>query len=87
MREVCADVAPTPVFTWLYGDLLINGQPAALGSRVDVLTPQGELAGCFTVDSAGLYGFLPVYGADGGNPPLPGFVVGEPMTLRAIARR
>ncbi|MGB5051468.1 MAG: CARDB domain-containing protein [Caldilineaceae bacterium] len=82
VREVCGDVSPTPAFTWLYGELLVNGQPAALGSRVDVFTPRGELAGCFTVDSAGLYGFLPVYGADNGNPPLPGFADGEVMTLR-----
>lgn len=82
VREVCGDVSPTPAFTWIYGGLLVNGQPAAVGSRVDVLTPRGELAGCFTVDSVGLYGFLPVYGADNGNPPLPGFADGEPMTLR-----
>ena len=82
VREVCADVSPTPAFTWIYGGLLVNGQPAAVGSRVDVLTPRGELAGCFTVDTTGLYGFLPVYGADNGNPPLPGFADGEAMTLR-----
>jgi hypothetical protein len=82
VREICNDVSPTPAFTWLYGELLVNGQPAALGSRVDVLTPRGELAGCFTVDADGLYGFLPVYGTDGGNPPLPGFANGEPMALR-----
>lgn len=82
VREVCGDVSPTPAFTWIYGGLLVNGQPAPVGSRVDVLTPRGELAGCFTVDITGLYGFLPVYGADNGNPPLPGFADGEPMTLR-----
>lgn len=81
-REVCGDVSPTPAFTWIYGELLVNGQPAAVGSRVDVLTPRGELAGCFTVDTTGLYGFLPVYGADNGNPPLPGFADGEAMTIR-----
>ncbi len=82
VREVCADVSPTPAFTWLYGGLFVNGQPAPLGTRLDVLTPRGELAGCAVVDTLGLYGFLPVYGADGGNPPLPGFADGEPMTLR-----
>jgi len=82
VREICNDVSPTPAFTWLYGELRVNGQPASVGSRVDVLTPRGELAGCFAVDAAGLYGFLPVYGADNGNPPLPGFAEGEAMTLR-----
>ncbi|RME58771.1 MAG: hypothetical protein D6790_11485 [Caldilineae bacterium] len=83
---VCPDVSPTPLFTWLYGDFQLNGQPAPEGTRVDVLTPRGELAGCFLVDTPGQYGFLPVYGADAGAPPLPGFTDGEPMRLRVNGR-
>jgi len=79
---VCPEAAETPFFTFLYGDIRINGQPAAAGARIEAITPRGQVAGCFTVDRAGQYGFLPVYGDDGGNPPIPGFREGEPIALR-----
>lgn len=82
VRNVCTEASPTPAFTWIYGDLLINGQPAPVGSRLEALTPNGELAGCFIVDRMGQYGFMPIYGADSGNPPLPGFLESEPLRLR-----
>jgi hypothetical protein len=75
-------VAPTPYFTLLYGSLTLNGAPAPVGTRVEVITPRGEVAGCFIVDEAGRYGFMPVYGEDGGDPPIPGFREGEPLILR-----
>ena len=79
---ICPEVAPTPYFTLLYGSLNLNSAPAPVGTRIEVITPRGEVAGCFIVDEAGQYGFMPVYGEDAGNPPIPGFREGEPLTLR-----
>ena len=79
---VCPEVASTPYFTLLYGSVNLNGGPAPVGTRMEVITPRGEVAGCFIVDEAGQYGFLPVYGEDEGDPPIPGFREGEPLTLR-----
>jgi hypothetical protein len=62
--EVCADAPPSPYFTVLYGTVWVNGLPALPGTKIEVLTPQGELAGCFTVQQGGRYGFMHVYGAD-----------------------
>jgi len=75
-------VQPTPYFTVLYGSLNLNGAPAPVGTRVEVITPRGEVAGCFIVGETGQYGFVPVYGEDQGDPPIPGFREGDPLTLR-----
>jgi len=79
----CDDVAPTPYLTLVYGQVTVNGLPAPVGTRVDVLTPRGEVAGCFVVERAGEYGFVHVYGADDtAEPPIPGFQEGEPLDFR-----
>jgi len=79
----CADLRPTPQFTLLYGNLSLAGHPAPVGSRVEVLTPRGELAGCFVVEKPGLVGLMPVYGADArATPPLAGFQEGEALAFR-----
>jgi hypothetical protein len=78
----CAGVEPTPYFTAIYGRISINGVEAAVGDRVEVLTPRGEVAGCFTVTTEGQYGFLSVFGADNAAGGLPGFVNDEPMMLQ-----
>lgn len=41
-------VRPTPYATLVYGSVRVNGEAALAGTRVEVLTPQGEVAGCFT---------------------------------------
>lgn len=79
---LCGGVSATPSFTVVYGDLTVNGQPALPGTRVEAVAPRGEVAGCFVVEAAGRYGFMHVYGEDGGEPPLPGFRAGEPLRLR-----
>jgi len=78
----CAGVEPTPYFTAIYGRLAINGVDAAIGDRVEVLTPRGEVAGCFTVTTPGQYGFLSIFGAEGVENGLPGFLDSEPIALR-----
>jgi len=47
-----------------------------------VLTPGGDVAGCFTVQHTGLFGYVHVFGEDEGDPPVPGFREGEPMAFQ-----
>jgi hypothetical protein len=83
MPQHQCDVSPTPYLTLVYGHITVNGQPAPLGTRVDVVTPRGEVAGCFVVERAGQYGFVHVYGADDtAEPPIPGFLEGEALDFR-----
>ncbi len=78
---VCQEAQPTPYFMVLFGGLTFDGQPAPVGVRVHALTARGEVAGCFQVNTAGQYGFVPIFGADTVEPPVPGFFAGEPITL------
>jgi hypothetical protein len=78
----CSNVSPTPYLSVVYGEVTLGGVPAPPGTRVEAITPRGEVAGCFVVDRAGQYGFMHVYGEDSGTPPLPGFRTGEPLRLR-----
>ena len=81
--DLCGGVQPTPFFTVLFGDLTENGSPVPPSVQVEAITPRGEVAGCLVeVDQAGRYGkLLHIYGEDSGNPPVPGFRDGEPITL------
>jgi hypothetical protein len=79
----CAALQPTPAATLLYGYITMNGAPAPVGTVVEVITPQGAVAGCFVVETAGQYGFMHVYGRDEtATPPIPGFGEGETISLR-----
>jgi PKD repeat protein len=83
MVDACHHVAATPFFTLLYGELMVNGRPAPPGTTVQVVTPRGDVAGCFVVHSAGHYGLLHVYGQDPTAAPLiAGFRDGEPLRFR-----
>jgi len=74
---------PTPYATLVYGTLSLNGAPAPAGTRVEVVTSRGEVAGCFVVVRAGQYGLMHVYGADNtAQPPIGGFQEGEPLHFR-----
>jgi len=78
-----AQLQPTPYATLVYGTLSLNGAPAPAGTRVEVVTPRGEVAGCFVVVRAGQYGLMYVYGADDtAQPPIGGFQEGEPLRFR-----
>ncbi len=79
----CENLNPTPQFTLLYGDLLLGGRPAPVGSRVEVLTPRGEVAGCLVLEKPGVIGFMQVYGEDAAlSPTIAGFRAGEPLAFR-----
>ena len=48
-----------------------------------MLTPGGDVAGCFQVTSAGQYGLMFAYGLDDtAEPVIPGFVEGEEIRFR-----
>lgn len=78
----CGGVSPTPSFTLVYGAVTLGGQPAPPGTVVEVLTPRDEVAGCFVVWRPGDYGYARAYGADNGDPPIPGFQRGEVLRFR-----
>jgi hypothetical protein len=78
--ELCADAPASPYFTVLYGTLWLNGLLALPGTKVEVLTPRGDVAGCFTVQQGGRYGFVHVYGED--DIGTLGFRADEAMTFR-----
>lgn len=59
-----------------------NGQPMPVGSVVDAFAPDGAHCGTWTVHTAGLYGFMPVYGDDQGLvPPYDGATLGEAISF------
>ncbi len=79
----CVGLSPTPQFTLVYGKLLINERPAPVGSRVEALTPRGDVAGCVVLETSGDIGFMHVYGEDdAGSPSIGGFREGEVLTFR-----
>jgi hypothetical protein len=60
-----AQVIPTNVWTDFYGSASsYNGGAIPIGSVINAYDPQGMLCGSDTVENAGQYGFLPVYGDD-----------------------
>jgi hypothetical protein len=76
-------VTSTPNLTLLFGALTVNDRPALAGTIVEALTPRGEVAGCFVVETPGQYGFMAVFGEDPtAQPPIGGFRPAEPVRLR-----
>lgn len=79
----CDYVNPTPYMTLVFGQVTVNGEPAPVGTHVDVLTPQGDVVGCFVVDTPGKLSLTHVYGADDSvSPTIPGFKPGETLTFQ-----
>jgi hypothetical protein len=84
-RPVAGDapVVPTDLWIAIYGHVVMpDGQPAPVGTIVDVVDGAGTLAGWFSVDSPGMYGYLPVYLDDPSTEADEGASVGEWLTLR-----
>jgi hypothetical protein len=76
-------VTATPNLLLLFGALTVNDRPAAVGTVVEALTPRGDVAGCFVVDTPGQYGFMALFGEDPtATPAIPGFRPDEPIRLR-----
>ena len=75
----CSGVTATAAFTTLAGDTLLAGAAAPVNSVVEAFTPAGVKVGCFKVTTAGKYGYMRVYGAEGS---VPGMAAGEPIQLK-----
>ena len=57
-------VIPTPVWTDYYGSILIGEDHVAVGELIEAYDPDGVKCGEYQVQTAGLYGFMHVYGDD-----------------------
>ena len=75
----CTGVTPTSAFTTLAGDAILADQPAPVGTIVEAFTPGGVKVGCFKVHTAGSYGYMKVYGAEGATG---GMQPGEPIFFK-----
>jgi hypothetical protein len=76
-------VRSTPVWDVIYGSVDVNGEPAPVGTWVEILTPRGEVAGCYVVEEPGKLRMTHVYGAEGGGALFsPGFRTGEGLSFR-----
>lgn len=75
----CSGVTATSAFTTLAGDAFLAGEGAPVNSIVEAYTPAGVKVGCYKVTSAGKYGYMRVYGAEGATP---GMAPGEPIRLK-----
>jgi len=77
----CAGVQHTPFMTLVYGEVMVDGAPAPVGTVVEAVTPRGEVAGCFQVRTSGYFGLMQVYGADPEGD-IPGFLQEEQVSWR-----
>ncbi|MBU8933231.1 MAG: T9SS type A sorting domain-containing protein [candidate division Zixibacteria bacterium] len=89
-----AEVSPTHLFHWFRGDVLLNGQLAPVGTIVDAYDPDLVHCGTYTVgvdnfvvpDSAGVYGWMLVYGDDATEPGDQGAETGDLISFRVMNR-
>lgn len=79
LDDPCGHVTASPEFTVVYGDVSLNGAPVPVGTKIEVVTPRGEVAGCRVVTANGILGMTHVYGAYQGT--VTGFEVGEEMAF------
>jgi hypothetical protein len=78
----CPAIQNTPQFTVVYGNVVINGAPAAVGTVVQARSPRNDVVGCFTVTQTGNYGAMYIYGEDTSvTPSIPGLRAGESVTF------
>ncbi len=75
----CSGVTATSAFTSIYGDAVLAGAAAPVGTVVEAYTPGGVKTGCFKVATEGLYGYMRVYGAEGTTP---GMHAGDPIFFK-----
>lgn len=76
--EICAGVQPTPKIAFVYGRLG-GGAGMSAGTKVEAITPDGEIAGCVVTSHTGRYGYMAVFGKEGA---IPGFLAGQTIRLR-----
>ena len=74
-------IHPTPINADFYGDVLIDGESAPVGTVITAYDPQGVLCGRYTVKKAGRFGFQHVYGDDRTTPIDEGAKRGDVITF------
>ena len=76
-------VQNTPAFSQYFGTVTLDGQPAPVGAVIEAFSPRGQKVGEFVVRTAGVYGYMRVYGEDpSASPPIPGMRDGEIVRFR-----
>ena len=73
---------PVYDFMGIHGELRVDGEPAPVGTMVEVVDGEGTLAGRSEVHHEGYYGYLPVYRDDVGTPVDEGADTGEWLGIR-----
>ena len=76
------ELHPVYDFMGIHGRLQVDGEPAPIGTRVEVTDAEGTLAGRFEVHHEGYYGFLPIYRDDAGTPVDEGADMGEWLSIQ-----
>jgi hypothetical protein len=88
MSTAWGEVRPNNRWTDFYGDAhtRITGDttsiPVALGTIIDAYTQWGLHCGTYTVDSIGVYGFMPTYGDDFTTSEIDGAIAGSMLFFR-----
>ncbi len=85
--ESRTQVAPTSQWMWLWGRLRFGAAPAPVGTLVDVIDGDGQVAGAAEVTEAGVYGALAVYLDDPETTADEGAAEGEWLTVRVDGSR
>jgi len=89
--SAAAQIQPTPYFAYFYDSLYLstfNGAAVPPGSIIQAYDPQNVLCGQDTVEVAGTYGFMPVYGDDAATTPVvdEGAVAGDSIRFKINGR-
>jgi len=74
-------IHPTPINADFYGDILIDGKSAPVGTVITAYDPEGVLCSRYTVKKAGRFGFQHVYGDDKTTPIDEGAQRGDVITF------
>ncbi len=78
----CPAVAISPFFSIVYGSATLDGAPAPAGTIVFAFSPRGDVVGCFSINLAGNYGAMYIYGEDTSvTPGVPGMRTGETVAF------
>ena len=79
---LAAALQSTSQWMGIYGQVIVDGAPAAAGSVVDVVDAGGHVTARFEVHHPGYHGYLPVYLDDPATAQDEGADVGEWLTVR-----
>ncbi|HOD66368.1 MAG TPA: T9SS type A sorting domain-containing protein [candidate division Zixibacteria bacterium] len=81
-------IIPTPYSDQFKGTVMINGQPAPVGTVIDAFDPDGVNNGRDTTRFGGLFGYFAAYGDDVSNTPAldEGARENDPITFRILGR-